>query len=349
MNVPVCVAAMRLTRGTMARPSLCMLPLLAMLVVTLGGHSTSSAPIARTIKVSKDGTGDATTIQAAINVVPDNNGQWIQIQVSPGIYWEKVTIPPSKTYVYLQGSSRDTTVIAYDDHESTNTSPTFSLLANNFVAKDITFKNAYLTMEGYKGSPLVPAVAIDIHGDKAAFYSCGFIGLQDTIFDAVGLHYFYNCYIEGMVDFIWGCGQSFYQECTINVLLGTYVGPGYAYGYITAQGLQAADDPSGFVFSHCRVVGDTFKAYLGRAYREYARVLFIESNFADVIVPQGWDAWRATGKESNLVNVEADCTGPGADLSRRAEWVLSSSYPDLNKYSTVAYVNQWNWLGEIPV
>lgn len=88
----------------------------------------------------------------------------------------------------------------------------------------------------------------------------------------------------------------FGQECTINVILGKNVSPGYQYGYITAQGLQAANDPSGFVFSRCTVTG-TFKAYLGRAYREYSRVLFIDSYLSDVIVPQGWDAWRAKGKE----------------------------------------------------
>ena len=50
-----------------------------------------------------------------------------------------------------------------------------------------------------------------IYGDKYAFYSCGFIGLQYTLWDVEGGHYFSDCYIEGVVDFIRGDGQSFYQ------------------------------------------------------------------------------------------------------------------------------------------
>ena len=59
--------------------------------------------------------------------------------------------------------------------------------------------------------PIKPAAAARIYGDKSAFYSCGFLGLQDTLWDVQGRHYFSDCYIEGAVDFICGDGQSFYQ------------------------------------------------------------------------------------------------------------------------------------------
>ena len=55
-----------------------------------------------------------------------------------------------------------------------------------------------------------------IYGDKYAFYSCGFIGLQYTLWDVEGGHYFSDCYIEGVVDFIRDDGQSFYQVKSIN-------------------------------------------------------------------------------------------------------------------------------------
>lgn len=60
---------------------------------------------------------------------------------------------------------------------------------------------------------VVPALAARIYGDKSAFYGCGFIGYQDTLWDALGRHYFNNCYIEGSVDFIFGDGQSYYEVC----------------------------------------------------------------------------------------------------------------------------------------
>lgn len=55
------------------------------------------------------------------------------------------------------------------------------------------------------------APAALIQGDKAAFYRCSFLSLQDTLTDWKGRHLFDTCYIEGAIDFIWGGGQSIYQ------------------------------------------------------------------------------------------------------------------------------------------
>lgn len=55
------------------------------------------------------------------------------------------------------------------------------------------------------------AVAMNINGDRAVFYKCRFLGSQDTLLDDIGLHYFYQCYIEGMIDFICGNARSLYQ------------------------------------------------------------------------------------------------------------------------------------------
>lgn len=55
------------------------------------------------------------------------------------------------------------------------------------------------------------APAAAIHGDKTAIFNCGFLGYQDTLFDAVGRHYFKNCYIQGGIDFIFGWGQSYFE------------------------------------------------------------------------------------------------------------------------------------------
>ena len=54
------------------------------------------------------------------------------------------------------------------------------------------------------------AVALRISGDKAAFYNCKIKGFQDTFCDDRGNHFFKDCYIEGIVDFIFGRGKSLY-------------------------------------------------------------------------------------------------------------------------------------------
>lgn len=78
------------------------------------------------------------------------------------------------------------------------------------------------------------------------------------------------------------------QGCTILFNGSTLQGP----GYITAQARGDPKDPGGFVFKGCVVVG-TGLTYLGRAWRAYARVIFYDSKFSNIIVPAGWDSWYA--------------------------------------------------------
>lgn len=138
------------------------------------------------------------------------------------------------------------------------------------------------------------APAANIAADKASFYRCGFVGLQDTLSDSQGRHYFESCYIEGAIDFIWGNGQSFYKKCVLNVTTDR-LGRGLS-AYITAQGRDSEKDNSRFVFDSCTVVG-TGPAFLGRAYRNHSTVLFFRTYMNNIITPQGWDAWFNTVHE----------------------------------------------------
>ncbi|KAL7205404.1 hypothetical protein ACSBR2_018366 [Camellia fascicularis] len=246
-----------------------------------------------TITVDQTGKGNFATIQKAVDSVPSNNDQWLRIHVHPGIYMEKVTIPTEKQCIFLEGSGHTQTTISGEDHSQTDSSATFTVLPDNFVAKGIAFMNSY-------NRPIVvdevqPAVAARIYGDKAAFYDCAFLGFQDTLWDVEGRHYFNSCYIEGAIDFIWGDGRSFFEECRINVTAGLLPSQVSA-GYITAQGRQSEEDPGGFVFENGYVFG-TGQTYLGRAYRPYSRVIFHGTTFDSVVVPAGWDASKYQGHE----------------------------------------------------
>ena len=85
------------------------------------------------------------------------------------------------------------------------------------------------------------------------------------------------------------------QDCSINSTAGRLAPLGSA-GFITAQGRQSPDDPSGFVFSGGSISG-TGKTYLGRAYGPYSRVIFHGTTLGAVVVPEGWDAWKFQGQE----------------------------------------------------
>ncbi|KAG1354325.1 Pectinesterase [Cocos nucifera] len=184
--------------------------LVVFVLVTLHVHQVSGAAnIWKTINVNLDGTGDFKTIKEAIDSVPENNNQWIRIHVSAGVYEEKVHTQQHRGFILLEGDGRENTVIEWWDYagdpgnHDTVTSATFTSRADSFVAKNITFKNS----AGAVGQ----AVAAMIQGNHSAFYGCGFIGLQDTLYDQYGLHYYKDCYIEGSADFICGNGQSIFE------------------------------------------------------------------------------------------------------------------------------------------
>lgn len=63
------------------------------------------------------------------------------------------------------------------------------------------------------------AVALRVIGDKAMFYRVRVLGSQDTLCDDAGSHYFYQCYIQGNIDFIFGNAKSLYQVKTNSLVL----------------------------------------------------------------------------------------------------------------------------------
>jgi pectin methylesterase-like acyl-CoA thioesterase len=134
-------------------------------------------------------------------------------------------------------------------------------------------------------------VAALVSGDRASFYRCAFTSLQDTLCDLDGRHYYEGCYIEGVTDFIFGNGQTIFQGCQIS----TAAMP-FRTGFITAHGRTSGAETTGFVFSECKVSGAT-PAYLGRAWRAFARVIFYRTDMSEVVVRQGWDAWDYKGSE----------------------------------------------------
>lgn len=85
-----------------------------------------------------------------------------------------------------------------------------------------------------------------------------------------------------------------FQSCVINTN-GNALGPGVS-GFITAQGRTNPNDQTGFVFKYCVITG-TGNNFLGRPWRQYARVIFYKSDLTSVIDPRGWDAWHFAGHE----------------------------------------------------
>ncbi|CAL9076101.1 unnamed protein product [Musa textilis] len=304
---------------------------------------SGAASIVRTIAVDPNHKGDFTSIQEAIDSIPNNNTHWIKIHVAAGVYREKVNLSQSKRYVFLEGEGAHRTSIEWGDHSPDRrghggkATATFTSSASSFVAAGISFKNTY------DGSVNIrQALAAAISGDKSSFYNCSFIGFQDTLFDRKGRHYFKDCYIEGVMDFIFGNGQSIYEGCTIS-LIRSAMKP----GFMTAQGRGSPKDPGGFVFKSCNVTGFQ-ETYLGRAWGAYSRVIFYRTFMSGIIIPQGWYAWNAIGHEGNITYAESECIGPGSDHSRRVEWERKLSDVELRYFIHMTYIDREGWLNEQP-
>ncbi|KAL2463302.1 putative pectinesterase 29 [Forsythia ovata] len=299
-----------------------------------------------TIYVDPSNLGSFPTIQSAINSVPSNNNQWICISVKAGVYNERVTIPPEKPFLYLKGEGMGKTNVVWSSNDSIVTSATFSSLADNIVVSDMTFVNSYNYPFKKDGNKISAAVAAMISGDKSAFYQCSFLGLQDTLFDEKGRHYFKLCTINGAIDFIFGGGQSIYEECTLS-FNGETLNPG-TEGFITAQGRDDPKDRGGFVFNKCNVTG-MGKTFLGRAWKSYSRVIFYNSFLSDIVIPQGWDAWNALGHENQLTFAEHQCYGSGSDVSNRVNWETTLSSQELQTFTSTSYIDNEGWIANLPL
>ncbi|KAG0592482.1 hypothetical protein M758_1G249400 [Ceratodon purpureus] len=294
-----------------------------------------------------------TSVQDAIDAVPEDNTDLYTIEILSGTYLEKVSIPSTKPFITLQGAGRDTTIITYNDTAnstgSTIKSSTFFVAADNFTARNLTFKNSAPYAE--PGDVGAQAVALRITGDMASFYGCGFVSSQDTICDEAGRHYFRDCYIEGNIDIIWGNGQSLYEYCQIESTARNVS----KSGCITAQGRAAEDESTGFTFVGGSITGSGSNL-LGRAYGLYSRVFFIDTYMEDIISPEGWSDWPTTASNSTSRRLleesttrheyygEYGNTGPGANLTGRVSWMISLTEAEAANFSSIAFIDGSSWL-----
>ncbi|XP_061364766.1 probable pectinesterase 29 [Gastrolobium bilobum] len=297
----------------------------------------------KTIVVDPSGQGNFITIQSAIDSVPSNNRRWVLIKVTAGIYREKVKIPFDKPYIALVGEKNRNTIVDGNDHASTAESPTIEFLADNIFVKYMSFRNSYnnpLKINDL-ASDMAPAVAAKVCGDKIYFYRVGFFGFQDTLWDESGRHYYKYCTIQGAVDFIFGAGHALFERCSISVI-DAALGPGRP-GYITAHGRNNPNDATGFVFKDCKVFGNG-KTYLGRPWRDYARVLFYNTYMSNIIKPTGWEPWHSVGQEDRVTFAEYKNFGPGADTSKRVSWTKKLDLSTINKMASLDFIDDEGWL-----
>jgi PelA/Pel-15E family pectate lyase len=261
------------------------------------------------VTVAADGSGDFTTVQQAVDHIPENNNQRFVIYIKAGTYKEQIKVPVTKPFVTFLGSKAEQTILTFNlsNPQVGSTSATYSTYigASDFLAENITFENSFGT-----GSQ---AVAMLVDADRAVFRNCRFLGWQDTLYAKGGRQYYKDCYIEGHVDFIFGASTAVFENCQIH---------SKGAGYIAAPMRFSDAESTGFVFRHCRLTGvNTGKGvFLGRPWRPFGRVVFIETEMDGHILPAGWDNWRDPEREKTAWFAEYKSSGKGANPSARVNW-----------------------------
>lgn len=288
--------------------------------------------------VAHDGSGDFTTVQAAIDAVPDYRKNQTVIFIRNGQYKEKLILPASKTNVKFVGEHWKKTILTYDDYASkknrfgeeigTTGSSSFFIFGDDFHAVNITFENA--------SGPVGQAVAVRVDGDRVRFDHCRFLGFQDTLYPhgEKSRQYYKDCYIEGTTDFIFGWSTAFFEDCTIFCKDGGH----YLTAASTVQG-QA----HGFIFKNCRITGDAPEKsfYLGRPWRPYAKTVFINCFLDEHIKPEGWHNWNKPDAEKTAYYAEHRSIGPGANPAGRVKWSHQLSDEEAKKYSIENVFGDW--------
>ena len=268
--------------------------------------------------VAKDGSGQFTTVQEAINAVPDyRKARPTRILIKKGVYKEKIVIAPSKENVRLVGE--DGVVLTYDDYASklnafgenkgTSGSASFYIFAPGFVAENIVFENS--------SGPVGQAVACHVAADRVVFRRCRFLGFQDTLytFGEYTREYYEDCYIEGTVDFIFGKATAVFNRCELH---SKQTG-----GFLTAPATPQ-DCRFGYVFYDCRLTADpeveVGSVWLSRPWRPYGKAVFIRCQMGKHICPQGYHNWGKTDNERTAFYAEFQCSGEGSFTNNRVPW-----------------------------
>lgn len=293
-----------------------LLLLMAVLALTISTSAADKYDNPDTIVVARDGTGDFCTIDEAIEVCRAFMDYHKVIFVRNGVYKEKLIIPQWLQNIEICGENADKTIITHDDHANINRVETgkpmgtFRTYTLKIEGNAITLKN--ITIENCSAR-LGQAVALHTEGDRLLFINCRFIGHQDTVYTGMANTrlYFKDCYICGTTDFIFGPSIAWFENCTIESLINSY---------ITAASTPQ-NQPYGYIFNHCRLIAkpEVTQVYLGRPWRDYGYTLFMNSELGGHIRPEGWHNWEKH-REQTARYQEYNNHGKGVQTKRRVGW-----------------------------
>jgi pectin methylesterase-like acyl-CoA thioesterase len=317
------------------------------------GDTTIAAPDEEApvtlLYVNQNGTGDYTTIQSAINAVPD--GSRGIIYIAPGVYEENIyagTKENHNKFISLIGADAATTILTSNvDRGSSNSSNTYldcaalNVFTERFYAENLTIRNT----SGNVGQ----AEALYTSADAHIFKNCILSGYQDTYKANVGSRgYFTGCTISGATDFIYDGGLEWFENCKILCVRGG--------GYITAPAessltlaktfypeLSSDLFHAGLFFNNCDVTAEdgvnNGAYYLGRPWKENSGTAFLRCRLGSHINTLGWKDWNGSEKSASLYEYKnIDATGALVSTDGRASFSNQATDAEVEAYMTPEFL-----------
>ncbi|KAK7356382.1 hypothetical protein VNO80_15653 [Phaseolus coccineus] len=307
------------------------------------------------VTVSKDGSGNFTTLNDAIAAAPNKSSStsgYFLIYVTAGVYEENVSIDKKKKYLMMVGDGINKTIITGNrsvvDGWTTFKSATFAVVGEGFVGVNMTIRNT-------AGAEKHQAVALRNGADLSTFYSCSMEGYQDTLYAHSLRQLYRECDIYGTVDFIFGNAATVLQNCNMYPRLPM----NGQFNAITAQGRTDPNQNTGISIHNCTIrAADDLAAninaaetYLGRPWKNYSRTVYMQSFMDSVIHAAGWREWDGDFALSTLYYAEFNNTGPGSTTANRVTWpgyhVINAT--DAANFTVSNFLLGDNWLPQTAV
>jgi pectin methylesterase-like acyl-CoA thioesterase len=276
--------------------------------------TTAAAAPAKTsaLTVALDGSGDFCTVQGAADAVPANNTAATLITIKDGTYHEVVRVA-SKHALTLRGESRKGTVIRGVNNNNLNPNTSDRPLVAMSKTNDLTIENLTIRNDTPQGGSQAEALALN-DCDRCVVRDADIISLQDTLLWSKRV-YAKNCYIAGNVDYVWGTGTAYFDQCEIH----TSGREGYVVQSRNGSGAY------GYVFVDCKLTADAgisgdILARIDVSKYPASHVAYVNCQMGSHISPQGWTI--TGGSPTSALRFweyqSKDANGKLIDVSRRA-------------------------------
>jgi pectin methylesterase-like acyl-CoA thioesterase len=319
---------------------------------------------AKQLTVAADGTGDFATVQGAIDFIPEGNTDPKTIFIKNGTYNEIVCFT-GRNNLTFQGEDRNKTIIAYANNNAFNNNAggnPFAPGANPSTATrrtgavyrrgmflahrvtDLTIENLTLHNTTPQGGSQSEAIILNGRPDaRAVLRDLDLYSFQDTL-QINGQAYITNCYIEGDVDFMWGTGPCFFENCHAKSLRSN--------AYYT----QIRNPPTnhGYVFKRCTFDGaqgvtGNFLSRIEPTRFPASEVVLIDCVLTDAVGPVAWRLDRAA-EAPDIHFWEYNSHTPDGqpmDTSKRPAFSKQLKLPEdketIGNYSTPSWVLGGDW------